>query len=609
MKDLKNLPLNDLINHYFHNICLERAFNQHIKNNLLECNLEPLKEKLIEFNEWIEIIKKTYPENEIQNILSKYTELKIKFDEICEIKNKKTSSPKLFGINTYLTNKNQQKNIEEILILVSELENSLCEKRNYLTEYQEKKYETIAKYINIPNTSKSIQLSKLINKIINTEEYKFLEETVLTKFYENHPHKKINLEELLLVLRKLENENLKDEYEKNIEKLERMTVNFYGLYSVTINTFFNHKLFEILQLILEISKYQYVHKKYLDEEKTNLNNIMKEVENQPLQKNEKLIRNLKILKSSSLKFSNKNKISHIFSITNEFEENLMMLLKITKISTIKGNFELMYVAEKINPKIQIFQKRNEKIEKIAKIYDGSTENDLTDVYHLYLYLEIIELIGVEQFEIIHKKIYKNKKLNSNQLITLNHAIKKSPNNYIKIIETILKNKRKTVLVTGPRHDHNGAFGNIVNQAINLPIELFEVHTKYIMNPKQLSNTIKQIGKHKQIDVLLIGGHGEQHTIFLDEMDIRYVIDKKMLDKYFEDIDKYFSETAYSYLISCSTGKDKNNIAQTIANKFNINVTAPIIDASHEEINIIKNGQETNILITYNVDLETFKPQK
>ena len=140
-----------------------------------------------------------------------------------------------------------------------------------------------------------------------------------------------------------------------------------------------------------------------------------------------------------------------------------------------------------------------------------------------------------------------------------------------------------------------AFHSIYSELKTIPKNKFEVHFAYITSPNQLALFIKNIAETKKIDILIIGGHGNPDSIFLEgearigRVRRTYCIDKSTLkSKLFDGIDQCFSLNAVCYLASCSTGGHQGSIADEISKRFKIKTYAPIIDTTFK-ISVKRDG--------------------
>ena len=482
-----------------------------------------------------------------------------------------------------------------------------------LLEYQEiNSAQLIEKYpyLMLPNTIQEENVKNMVVSMLNTPEFKYLDEELFKPIYISL-NKQINFRELKITLEKLKHKGLFKEFNNNLIYFKKVFNNRFYLNDISTFTFFDNDYFEIIKRIAIIAHYGILKPEFTMFKKDiyYVNFIYDVLIKKYNGANERkaILSFLKKMISSKIKvsFYLKGGFGSVWRLAISFQEELLDILILLNIRTIHSAFEAAYLVDVIGEKLKKLQIKNLRV--ITKLMKNTVDSDNIDVFHLNLFLEIIELIGLKGYEKIYSQLKsKMRYFNSAMLMSIKKIVSKE-NNINKILSSLLDLSnlpRKTILITGPEDDHNDAFAGITKEALELPIDKFDVYTQRINHPNQLALAIKKASSKHKIDILIIGGHGEFNRIVLSDFDSKRRISEDTINtNLFNDISTHFKSSTICYLISCSTGKEDDGIAQNIADKFRIPVIAPVVDGGAK---IIQNKDE--IMCEYTVQTRTFKPK-
>ncbi len=171
-------------------------------------------------------------------------------------------------------------------------------------------------------------------------------------------------------------------------------------------------------------------------------------------------------------------------------------------------------------------------------------------------------------------------------------------------------KKPNCVFIYPKRDKENAFDE--KKAIEFFNKISSEYDVYVLFAETEKDVYNALNKIQNIELLIIAGHGTYQSISLGENDLR--IEKAEFDeRYVLDIYDYelkyhldnLNKNATIFLYACSTGKDRENLAESINEITNVKVISAkdtffssdieIVSVYPFDIKIIKNGEDiTNI---------------
>tara|TARA_Y100000310_G_scaffold151291_1_gene150877 strand:- start:10901 stop:12889 length:1989 start_codon:yes stop_codon:yes gene_type:complete len=245
-----------------------------------------------------------------------------------------------------------------------------------------------------------------------------------------------------------------------------------------------------------------------------------------------------------------------------------------------------------------------------------------DLYHLTKFIRIYRDGSERIFDHVAKIGYQLTSADLNDIDVM--LSKDSDMNYKEAIDIAKQNSanknRKLVLLIGPKSDHNAAFDRLYEQLRSLPKDKFAVHFAYVRQASQLAYTIEKVANRRKIDYLFVAGHGWDQGLTLDVGDLYgapqdprdyprssdsdYLTPEQLQDECFDDTHKHFSRHALCYLMSCSTGKGEDNLANAVAKRFKV----PTFGARDINSSTIVVRHNNELEIQYTADSAMFSPE-
>ncbi len=285
-------------------------------------------------------------------------------------------------------------------------------------------------------------------------------------------------------------------------------------------------------------------------------------------------------------------------VIERFKIGIIDALTIFDIRKIHNTSELELIGDRL---YGIFIRNNDFKGKIHNIHNFwldivSKEVSKTqrNIQYMIIFFEAIDLLGIKRLMALKER---GIKLSGADFFDLEVKLKvwKSTKkiDMQEFVSNLIKPKmkRRIILITGPKSDHNLAFGDILSYVKTFQKDKFKVYLSFISSPTHLAKVIWEVAKNGKIDFLMIGGHGNPHGTDFDYMfdPKSHLTEETLKSPLFNNIKKCFSNNAKCYLRSCSTGALPEGIAYQLSKRLGIEVIAPKVNESGREIIVSPTG--------------------
>ncbi|PIN80313.1 hypothetical protein COV13_03800 [Candidatus Woesearchaeota archaeon CG10_big_fil_rev_8_21_14_0_10_32_9] len=286
----------------------------------------------------------------------------------------------------------------------------------------------------------------------------------------------------------------------------------------------------------------------------------------------------------------------LVNITPDFIKFLVMM----KVKIIHNYTDLDIITRQILPLCEKTNYFASDITELKDVWLNLVDNNLKDLHHLNMFLEVYVVLGRYFFEQIvsnHLKILSVDIAEAYSLIQCGTAA--DINEFTKsfIDDRIKKDTRKVIIYTVPEADHNDAFNRYEQELDKIPKDKYAVHFFIVKSASQLALQIKEIAQRKKIDILIISGHGSMWAINFRSN--KHLLKEDFKRKEFRNIKSCFNEGAVCYLQSCSTGWGDDPIAKYVSEALGIPTYAPDRDAASS----LHLDENNNIILEYRHDAE------